>query len=69
MHGSFHVISEKIAFKIPYYNLLYAHHITHHINPKFNLGFGDIVYDFLFGTLNYDMIQKELNQMKERLHQ
>ena len=65
-HGLCHHLSREQQDRIPGINVLFFHHYKHHILKSRNLGFGDILYDYIFGTLDLEPI--ELNaKTKERI--
>ena len=67
-HGMCHNLSEKTQKKIPFINILFFHHYKHHIeNKKINFGFGDLFFDFLFGTLDLSPVYLNTKR-KQKLH-
>ena len=65
-HGLCHHLSREIQEKIPILRTLFYHHYKHHIFKSKNLGFGDLLYDYIFGTLDLGPIV--LNEKtKERI--
>lgn len=56
-HGLCHYLSKEFQQKIPYLNVLFYHHYKHHVVRSKNFGFGDLTYDFLFGTLDLDPLE------------
>jgi hypothetical protein len=55
-HGLCHYLSKETQEKLPILNLLFFHHYKHHIMKANNFGFGDLFYDYLFGTLDVSPI-------------
>ena len=52
-HGSCHILTIQQQQSIPILRILYHHHyVHHHHNSTKNFGFGDLTYDYLFGTLD-----------------
>jgi len=56
-HGLCHYLSKEFQQKLPYLNVLFYHHYKHHVVRSKNFGFGDLTYDFLFGTLDLDPLE------------
>ena len=51
-HGMCHIVSKEEQQKIPVLKILFEHHHRHHSNTSKNFGFGDLFYDYIFGTLD-----------------
>ncbi len=69
-HGMCHYLPLEKQKQIPIINVLFYHHYKHHLNTSINIGFGDIIYDFLFGTLDLSRIDRnnqEYMKNKERI--
>lgn len=65
-----HYLTLEQQKSIPIINKLFYHHYKHHLNTSINIGFGDIVYDYLLGTLDLSSIDrndKEYMKNKERI--
>lgn len=62
-HGMCHYLKKETQQKLPLLNTLFFHHYKHHIVKTVNFGFGDLTYDFLFGTLDLRPIEFD-NQAK-----
>ena len=68
-HGLCHYLSKDFQQKIPILNVFFFHHYKHHIIRIKNFGFGDLTYDFLFGTLDLDPLdlnKKEIESIDKK---
>lgn len=69
-HGMCHFLPLENQKQIPIINVLFYHHYKHHLNTSINIGFGDVIYDYIFGTLDLspiDRTNKEYMKNKERI--
>lgn len=64
-HGLCHCISKEVQENIPVLNVLFFHHYKHHIIKSKNFGFGDLTYDYLFGTLDLEPIRLHKNAIDD----
>ena len=57
-HGMCHYLTLEQQKRVPIINTLFYHHYKHHLNTNINLGFGDIIYDYVLGTLDLSSIDR-----------
>lgn len=68
-HGLCHYLSKNFQQNLPFVNILFFHHYKHHIVRSKNFGFGDLTYDFLFGTLDLrplDLTNEQLEAVDKK---